>query len=84
MNPLRGSVIGLAGLVGVGVLAWPAIGTTSADGYVKRDEQEVDLVLNSPELGATAYRGRFTAANRIEGTFDPSGEYEMELTLDRD
>lgn len=46
--------------------------------------REVDLVLTSQELGATAYRGRFTAADRIEGTFDPSGEYEMQLTLDRD
>lgn len=46
--------------------------------------REVDLVLTSQEFGATVYRGRFIAANRIQGTFDPSGEYEMELTLDRD
>ena len=45
MNPLRGSVIVLAGLVGAGVLAWPTVAATSADGYLKRDEQEVDLVL---------------------------------------
>ena len=45
MNPLRGSVIGLAGLVGAGVLTWPALSTPSADGYLKRDEQETDLVL---------------------------------------
>jgi len=44
---------------------------------------EVDLVLNSAELGATVFRGRFTASNRIKGTFDPSGSYESELTLDR-
>ena len=44
----------------------------------------VDLVLNSDELGATVFRGRFTAADRIEGTFDPSGRYEMPLTLKRD
>lgn len=45
MNPLRGTVIGLAGLVGAGVLAWPTLTTSSADGYLKRDEQETDLVL---------------------------------------
>ena len=46
--------------------------------------RDVDLVLNSTELGATVFRGRFTAAARIEGTFDPSGQYEMPLTLKRD
>jgi hypothetical protein len=44
----------------------------------------VDLVLTSTELGATVFRGRFTARDRIEGTFDPSGRYETDLTLDRD
>ena len=48
------------------------------------DGTEVDLVLTSDELGATVFRGRFVAADRIEGTFDPSGEYELDLTLDRD
>ena len=46
--------------------------------------QQVDLVLNSAELGATVFRGRFTGADRIEGTFDPSGDYETRLTLFRD
>ena len=46
--------------------------------------REVDLVLTSEELGATIFRGRFTAADRIEGTFDPNGSYELDLTLDRD
>lgn len=45
MNPLRGSLIGLAGLVGVGVMAWPTVGASSADGYLKRDEQETEIVL---------------------------------------
>ena len=48
MNPLRGSVIALAGLVGAGVLAWPSVGPSvaaPADDYLKRDEQDVDLVL---------------------------------------
>ena len=45
---------------------------------------QVDLVLTSEELGATAFRGRFTAADRIEGTFDPGGANELDLTLDRD
>lgn len=47
------------------------------------DGKDVDLVLNSTELGATVFRGRFTAADRIEGTFDPGGGYETRLTLDR-
>lgn len=46
--------------------------------------REVDLVLTSDELGATAFIGRFVAADRIEGTFDPNGSYELDLTLDRD
>lgn len=46
--------------------------------------REVDLVLTSDELGATAFIGRFVAADRIEGTFDPNGDYELDLTLDRD
>ena len=46
--------------------------------------REVDLVLNSAELGATAFRGQFTAADRIVGTFDPGGQYETALTLVRD
>ena len=45
---------------------------------------DVNLVLTSTELGATAFRGRFTAADRIEGTFDPSGDYETRLTLNRE
>ena len=49
----------------------------------KLDGRDVDLVLNSAELGATAFQGRFTAADRIEGIFDPSGDYEMPLTLRR-
>ncbi len=46
--------------------------------------RDVDLVLTSTELGATAFRGRFTGADRIEGTFDPEGSYETGLTLYRD
>lgn len=70
MNPLRGSVIGLAGLVGAGVLAWPAIGTTSADGYLKRDEQEVDLVLVDDDGDDDDSRSRFTghSASTRDGT----------------
>ena len=46
--------------------------------------KDVNLVLTSTQLGATIFRGRFTAADRIEGTFDPSGSYETRLTLNRD
>lgn len=47
-------------------------------------DDDVNLVLTSTELGATAFRGRFTGADRIEGTFDPSGSYETRLTLYRE
>jgi hypothetical protein len=46
--------------------------------------ERVELELTSVELGATAFRGRFTGADRIEGTFDPSGDYETRLTLYRE
>lgn len=51
MRIARGSVIGLAGLVGAGVLAWPAVGATSASDqvYVKRQEADVELVAYDDE-----------------------------------
>ncbi len=84
MNPLRGSVIGLAGLVGVGVLAWPAIGTTSADGYLKRDEQEVDLVLVDDDGDDTndSSRSRFTGHSA--STRDGTGSNFTKVSRDRD
>jgi hypothetical protein len=46
MNILRGSVIGLAGVVGAGVLAWPVMSSASGDTeeVYKRDEQNLELV----------------------------------------
>lgn len=48
MSIIRGSVIGLAGAVGVGVLAWPAATAFADDDrdelYVKRDEQTAEMV----------------------------------------
>jgi hypothetical protein len=46
--------------------------------------RDVALVLTSDELGATSFVGRFVAADRIEGTFDPNGAYELDLTLNRE
>ena len=45
---------------------------------------DVDLILTSDELGATTFRGRFIAADRIEGTVDRPGEDDLDLTLDRE
>ena len=46
MNILRGSVFGLAGLVGVGVLAWPAAAAAGdREAAYKRDEGTSELVL---------------------------------------
>lgn len=47
MGIIRGSVVGLAGLVGVGMLAFP-LASTATDreaAFLKRDEQATDLVL---------------------------------------
>ena len=46
MRIARGSVVGLAGLVGAGVLAWPAVGSAapSDEVYLKRQETDVELV----------------------------------------
>ena len=46
MNIIRGSVYGLAGAVGAGVLAWPAAAAfADSDAvYAKRDEQSRELV----------------------------------------
>jgi hypothetical protein len=47
MSIIRGSVIGLAGAVGVGVLAWPATAALTDNHdevFIKRDEQTVEMV----------------------------------------
>lgn len=43
----------------------------------------VDLLLTSTELGSTPFHGRFTGADRIEGTLELPGD-DLDLTLDRD
>ena len=47
MSIIRGSVLGLAGLVGMGMLAFPLASVVSdrEAAFVKRDEQGSDLVL---------------------------------------
>ena len=48
MNILRGSVVGLSGLVGVGVLAWPSVTTAASadtDEVYKRDDRITELAL---------------------------------------
>ena len=51
MRIARGSVIGLAGAVGAGVLAWPAAAAYSDTERVwaKRDEQSIELVTGSDD-----------------------------------
>jgi hypothetical protein len=49
MRIIRGSIVGLAGAVGAGVLAWPAVAGNGADRqaddvYLKRNEQAGELV----------------------------------------
>jgi hypothetical protein len=86
MNPLRGSVIVLAGLVGAGVLAWPTVALTSADGYIKRDEQEVDLVLvnddDDDSNDDTSSVSRFTGFSRATG--DNTRSNFTRVSRDRD
>lgn len=45
---------------------------------------DVSLVLTSDTFGATTFVGRFTGADRIEGTLDLQDGDELDLTLDRD
>jgi hypothetical protein len=45
MRIARGTVVGLAGAVGAGVLAWPAVaGPDTDEVYLKRNEQSGELV----------------------------------------
>ena len=79
MNIIRGSVIGLAGAVGVGMLAWPAT-AYGDDVLFKRDEDSVQMVAvddnddddtndDNSNTGASAAtndntRSNFTAVSR--------------------
>jgi len=65
MNILRGSVVGLAGLVGVGVLAWPASAVWAAtdDVAYKRDEHSTDLVLAADDDDDDDTNARDTRSN---------------------
>ena len=51
MRTARGSVIGLAGAVGAGVLAWPAAAAfaDTEQVWAKRDEQSIELVAVSDD-----------------------------------
>jgi hypothetical protein len=77
-------VIGLAGLVGVGVLAWPSIGATSADGYLKRDEQEVDLVLVDDDGDDTNDNTRSRFTGHSASTRDGTASNFTRVSRDRD
>ena len=75
MNIIRGSVIGLAGVIGGGVLAWPAVtsaDTPDQDFLYKRDERSVDLVLADDDLDDDPTndrtRDRFTRGDVTNGT----------------
>ena len=83
MNPLRGAVIGLAGLVGAGALAWPTVTTATADGYLKRDEQENDLVLVADDDDSNDdSRSRNTGFSRSTG--DNTRSNFTKVSRDRD
>jgi hypothetical protein len=84
MNIARGSVIGLAGLVGAGVLAWPSVAGTTADGYLKRDEQETDLVLvdDSDDDSGDDTRSRNTGISA--STRDNTASNFTRVSRDRD
>ncbi len=90
MNPLRGSVIALAGLVGIGVLAVPGLASASADGYLKRDDQDVDLVLvnDDDDDDADPTNTRNTANTRNTGvsraTNDDTRSNVTRVSRDRD
>lgn len=94
MNPLRGTVLGVAGLLGVGLLAFPAlssVGAAGTDGYLKRDDQENDLVLvaddddddtNDDTGTGTDTRSRFTGYSA--STRDNTRSNFTRMSRDRD
>lgn len=90
MNPLRGGVIALAGLVGAGALAWPTFAAPQADGYLKRDEQATEVTLvadddddsNDRATRDTNTRSRNTGISR--STRDNTRSNFTKVSRDRD
>jgi hypothetical protein len=88
MNVLRGSVVGLAGLVGAGMLAWPA-STAFAEGdevYFKRDEQGKELVAVEDDDDTTGDgdTGKATNTGFSKPTNDSTNSRFTPVTRDRD
>lgn len=94
MKLLRGSVVGVAGLVGAGVIAWPAMSTaTAADStevYLNRDEQAAELVLvgddddddSNDNTNTNNTQSRFTGFSRA--TNDNTRSNVTRVSRDRD
>jgi hypothetical protein len=81
---------GLAGLLGLGLLAGPAVSSLSAqrgndDGFIKREEHAAELVLVDDDDDADSNsnsRSRFTGYSR--STNDSTGSNFTRVSRDRD
>ena len=81
MNIIRGSVIGLAGTVGAGMLAWPA--TAYGDAVLfKRDEDSVEMVAVDDDDDDDTNDDSFTGASAA--TNDNTRSNFTAVSRDRD
>ncbi|WP_148575240.1 hypothetical protein [Nocardioides caldifontis] len=97
MRIIRGSIVGLAGAVGAGVLAWPAVAgpdTKADEVYLKRNEQAGELVtVDDDELddddelqlvADTRSKNTRSKATRSRASRDNTRSNVTEVSRDRD
>ncbi|HET6563165.1 MAG TPA: hypothetical protein VFG72_14925 [Marmoricola sp.] len=85
MNALRGSVIGLAGVVGAGVLAWPAASAFADTAEVyQRDDQTPELVTVDDDDDGDSNRLTNTNTGPSRATNDNTRSNRTAVSRDRD
>lgn len=86
MNIIRGSVVGLASAVGVGVLAWPAAAAfaDTDEVYAKRDEQVRELVTMDDDDDDDTNDGTNTNTGFSKATNDKTRSNFTKVSRDRD
>ena len=90
MSIIRGSVLGLAGLVGVGLLAFPlsSVATDRDAAILKRDEQGTDLVLvaddDDDDSNDTSNDNKDTNTGFSNSTNDNTRSNFTKVSRDRD
>jgi hypothetical protein len=87
MNIVRGSVVGLAGVVGAGVLAWPAASAfADTEEIYKRDEQSRELVAvdDDDDADTNTRTGKDTRTGASRATRDNTASNVTKVSRDRD